>query len=79
MNVYNVGICPRCEKPIIMNDTILVHGFKNLEIAFQMLEEKRSLREVSEEFCGYCGNHMPCNCELRKELERKRASKFAQI
>jgi len=41
---------------------IMVHGAKNFELAGRMLADGKSLKEVGHQFCGFCGNKMPCGC-----------------
>jgi len=61
-NVYNVGICPICKAPIELEDTVMVEGSDNYELAIRMLADGKSVQEVQKEFCGYCGGHIPCGC-----------------
>lgn len=69
MNVYYVTKCSKCGEPIVMDpvDKVMVHGYKNVEKAIELIKAGMSITELRKGFCGYCGNCIPkgeiCGCE----------------
>jgi predicted nucleic-acid-binding Zn-ribbon protein len=61
MNAYYIVCCQHCGAHHTFDNSIMVHGGRNLDIAMEELKTKK-FEEVASRFCGYCGGRIPCNC-----------------
>jgi len=70
MNVYRLVKC-ECGKVFELEDSVMVHGAMNYNIAISLLE-KNPMSRVKEMFCKNCGSYKEsfANGNLRKEKNK---------
>ena len=63
-NVYTISYCPKC-KTMHTGSTMIVHGSYGLEKLSQVISEGKSVEEIYNSFCSYCGGFIEgdeCSC-----------------
>jgi len=64
MNAYTYSYCPNCGT-MHTGSQLMLHGVENISKAMELVSQGKTVEEIYQSFCGYCGSFIEgkeCTC-----------------